>query len=216
MEIIKVYKTQLKKNPKDGAEKVPLQNVMLNRKRERKSEIDTMDLNIIKKYSMNENDTEQHRQEMYSILVKYTNKRDMKLMDDILHCDCGDLSIHTKAVLDAYIDREDFIFRNLNIIPMYFADRLVENKCVITKNDIEDIIDRAKKIQADNTLAETLLPTKENEYNEQYFHVLNGVADGLGEIISEWDEKTAAWIEIIKVEKTRPIRKLNIDKTTQE
>ena len=185
MEIIKVYNTQLKKNPKDGAEKVSLQNVMLNRKRERKSEIDTMDLNIIKKYSMNEND-------------------------------CGDLSVHTKAVLDAYIDREDFIFRNLNIIPMYFADRLVENKCVISKNDIEDIIDKAKKIQADNTLAETLLPTKENEYNEQYFQVLNGIADGLGEIISEWDEKTAAWIEIIKIERAKPIRKIRIDKTTQE
>ena len=168
MLLIKVYKTQFKKLSKNGIENEPLEKIMFVRKIERKKQIDPMDLNIIKHHSKHENDTEQNRQEMYEILLKYTNKKDMKLMDDILHCDCGDLSIHSKAVLDAYINREDFFIRHFTIIPSYFANRMVDDKCTISRKDIEDIIDRAKKIQADNTLAESLLPIKEGEYDKRY------------------------------------------------
>ena len=228
MLLIKVYKTQFKKLSKNGIENEPLEKIMLVRKIERKKQIDPMDLDIIKHHSKNENDTEQNRQEMYEILVKYTNKKDMQLMDDILHCDCGDLSIHSKAVLDAYINREDFFIRHFTIIPSYFANRMVDDKCTISRKDIEDIIDRAKKIQADNTLAESLLPIKEGEYDKRYFLQIDGIIGIFEDILNDWDEKTAGWIEIQEIEKKmrvrreRPIKEMTsteeikTEETTQE
>ena len=118
--------------------------------------------------------------------------------------------------------------RGIGVIPVYFADRLVDNKCTISRKDVEDIIDRAKKIQADNTLAESLLPIKEGEYDKKYFLQIDGIIGIFEDVLNDWDEKTAGWIEIqeierkMRVRRERPIKEtssteeIKTEETTQE
>lgn len=67
-------------------------------------------------------------------------------------------------------------FRKVNFLYHYFQPSLVDETAWITRDEIEDIIDRCQQVLADHNLAEELLPTQSGfffggtDYGKWYFY----------------------------------------------
>jgi len=76
-------------------------------------------------------------------------------------------------------------FRKANFVYNYFSNKLIDEIAWVTKEDLEDLIDKCKRVLNDHNLAEELLPTRagfffgSTDYDEWYF---NDVKDCLGQM----------------------------------
>ena len=87
-------------------------------------------------------------------------------------------------------------FRKVNSIYRYFSDRLDDELCIITKDDLEDIMIRAAKVlrARDEEVSEALLPTQEGfffggtDYDECYYYKMAQILEVFGKLLSEWTD----------------------------
>ena len=91
-------------------------------------------------------------------------------------------------------------FRKVNFLVKYFEDKgesLMDedSSCEVSREDVEDLIDRCNKVLKDHSLAEKLLPTRSGfffgstEYDDNYFRKVKDVHDFLEfELIPEMEQ----------------------------
>lgn len=98
---------------------------------------------------------------------------------------------------------ESAYFRKVNFIYRYFGEKLVDESCIVTKAEIEDIIERCKKVLADHSLAEELLPTCDGfffgctEYNDWYFKDVEDCQEQMQKLMEDYDETTdVIWVDM--------------------
>lgn len=98
---------------------------------------------------------------------------------------------------------ESAYFRKVNFIYRYFGEKLVDESCIVTKAEIEDIIERCKKVLADHSLAEELLPTcpgfffGSTEYNDWYFKDVEDCQEQMQKLLEDYDETTdVIWVDM--------------------
>ena len=97
--------------------------------------------------------------------------------------------------------KESAYFRKVNFIYGYFGEKLVDESCIVTKAEIEDIIERCKKVLADHSLAEELLPTCDGfffgctDYNDWYFKDVEDCQKQMQKLLEDYDETTdVIWV----------------------
>lgn len=90
----------------------------------------------------------------------------------------------------------DGYFRKVNCIYAYFADRLDDEKCIVTKDDLEDIMTRAIKVLKahDEEVSEQLLPTcsgfffGSTDYDEYYYEKVAYILEVFGKLLNNWTD----------------------------
>ena len=104
-----------------------------------------------------------------------------------------------KANRVTYIEEEVGYWRKANQIHSWFVDNIQNSidNCAdyhVTTRDLEKLLDICKKIDADNSLAEELLPTASGfffgptEYDEHYYHDIKETIEILEEAIKDGGE----------------------------
>lgn len=98
---------------------------------------------------------------------------------------------------------EDAYFRKVNCIYAYFSERLEDETCIVTKDDILEIIDRATRILANKgnvELAKNLLPTQSGfffgstEYDEWYYQDMVSILTEFGKLLSNWKDNDLCFV----------------------
>ena len=96
---------------------------------------------------------------------------------------------------------ESAYFRKVNFIYRYFGEKLVDESCIVTKAEIEDIIERCKKVLADHSLAKELLPTCDGfffgstDYDNWYFKDVEDCQKQMEKLLEDYDETTdVIWV----------------------
>ena len=93
-------------------------------------------------------------------------------------------------------------FRKVNCIYRYFEDRLEDECCIVEKEDVIDIMEKAIKILTtkDTELAEELLPTRSGfffgstEYDEWYFEDMVEILKEFGKLLKKWEDDDICYI----------------------
>ena len=98
---------------------------------------------------------------------------------------------------------ESAYFRKVNFIYRYFSEKLVDESCIVTKAEIEDIIERCKKVLADHSLAKELLPTCDGfffgstDYDDWYFKDVEDCQKQMEKLLEDYDETTdVIWVDM--------------------
>ena len=98
---------------------------------------------------------------------------------------------------------ESAYFRKVNFIYRYFGEKLVDESCIVTKAEIEDIIERCKKVLADHSLAKELLPTCDGfffgstDYDDWYFKDVEDCQKQMEKLLEDYDETTdVIWVDM--------------------
>lgn len=99
--------------------------------------------------------------------------------------------------------KESAYFRKVNFIYGYFGEKLVDESCIVTKAEIEDIIERCKKVLADHSLAQELLPTCDGfffgstDYDDWYFKDVEDCQEQMQKLLEDYDETTdVIWVDM--------------------
>jgi hypothetical protein len=93
-------------------------------------------------------------------------------------------------------------FRKVNCIYRYFSDRLENEHCIVEKEDVIDIMNRAIRILStkDMELAEELLPTQSGfffgstEYDEWYFCDMVEILKEFSKLLKEWEDDDICYV----------------------
>ena len=98
----------------------------------------------------------------------------------------------------------DFYFRKVNCIYAYFQDRLEEEACEVTKEDVIDIMERATKVLAahNQETAKELLPTQagfffgSTDYDDWYYYDMKEILKEFGELLMRWKEDDICFVDM--------------------
>jgi hypothetical protein len=111
-----------------------------------------------------------------------------------------ELCHHIDDVFESSVSWNDMYYRKVNFLYGYFSERLTDEQCLVTKEDIEDIISRCENVLDDHSKAEELLPTcsgfffGSTEYDEYYFSDVAQCLAACQDFLSDWTDDTAAWV----------------------
>ena len=95
-------------------------------------------------------------------------------------------------------DMAEVSFSKVKFIYRYFSNRLEDDSCIVTEEDVMDIIERCKKVLADNSLAKELLPTiGKPDYDEYYFYDVEDCQREMETLLEDYDETTdVMWVDM--------------------
>lgn len=91
-------------------------------------------------------------------------------------------------------------FRKVNFIYAYFAEKLIDEIAFVTREDLEDIINRCDMVLKDHSLAEKLLPTRNGfffgstEYNDWYFYDVRDCKKQLTKILKGFKDDELMYV----------------------
>ena len=93
-------------------------------------------------------------------------------------------------------------FRKVNCIYAYFSERLEDEKCIVDKSDIVDIMQRAIRIleSKDEELAKEILPTQggfffgSTDYDEYYYEDMIEILKEFGKLLKEWKDDELCFV----------------------
>lgn len=102
-----------------------------------------------------------------------------------------------------YIAPHAAYFRKVNFLYRYFENRLLyDGTCIVTKDDIKNILKRAKNVLAkkDASTSARLLPTRSGfffggtNYDDWYYLDVDGVVRSFTKILDEWEDGDAMYV----------------------
>lgn len=103
---------------------------------------------------------------------------------------------------DSYYKPSDAYFRKVNCVYRFFQDRLEDEVCEATKEDIIEIMNCATKVLAahNQETAEELLPTQagfffgSTDYDEWYYEGMKEILTQFGELLNRWQDDDSCFI----------------------
>lgn len=115
-------------------------------------------------------------------------------LDDLKHC--------VNEIIESFTGHEDMYYRKVNSLYAYFADRLENEQCLVTRADVEDIIDRSSKVLLahDVEVSAELLPTQSGfffgstQYDEYYYDDIAEVHRKFTKYLEDWTDDTIGWV----------------------
>jgi hypothetical protein len=99
-----------------------------------------------------------------------------------------------------FYQEEDAYFRKVNFLYRYFSDRLENEECVVSKEDVEDIIWRCNEVLKNHSLAEELLPTQDGfffggiSYDDWYFDDVTLCKEKMEKLLEEYGDNDSAYV----------------------
>jgi hypothetical protein len=119
--------------------------------------------------------SEKDRARLIELLAPYTYYSFQKGMLET--CELEKVAYWADDIIESFSHRFDMYYRKVNFLYAYFADRLENEQCLVTRHDVEDIIDRANKVLLahDDSVSMELLPTQcgfffgSTDYDDWYF-----------------------------------------------
>ena len=120
----------------------------------------------------------------------------------LIECNLERVEQCVNYIVDTFINHEDMDYRKVNCLYAYFNDRLEDEQCLVTKADVEDIIDRAKNVLLahDEETSAQLLPTQSGfffgstEYDEYYYDDIADVYKQFTKYLEDWTDDTIGWV----------------------
>lgn len=188
-----------KKVKAQGAETTNIEDLELMRRDYRRTLLSNgvfAEINHILKTNLNE-ETKERVIELIEPYIYYNSER-TRLIESRLER----LEKCVNDIIESFVEHEDMYYRKVNCLYAYFADRLDHEQCLVTKADVEDIIDRASKVllaHNEETSAE-LLPTQSGfffgstEYNEWYYDDIADVHKQFTKYLEDWTDDTIGWV----------------------
>ena len=95
-----------------------------------------------------------------------------------------------------YYAESDAYFRKVNFVYHFFAPKLEDECCFVTKADLEELISRCEKVMADHSLAKELLPTQNGfffgstDYDDWYYEDVEDCKKQMTKLLDDFDEET--------------------------
>lgn len=140
--------------------------------------------------------TEFYKKEFIGKLPKYT--RYSFVYDNMANevKDVEEVRKFFKMFVDRTYAESDAYFRKVNFVYRYFAPKLEDECCFVTKSDLEDMIDRCDKVLKNHELAEELLPTVSGfffgstDYDNYYFDDVKDVRSQFKKLLKGFNEDT--------------------------
>ena len=118
--------------------------------------------------------------------------------------DCAEDEIEywVNSIIESYTNREDMYYRKVNLLYAYFADRLDNESCIVTRHDCEDIIKKCEIVleKEDESISESLLPTQggfffgSTQYDDNYYYDVRDVLNQFKEYLNNWTDETIGWV----------------------
>lgn len=188
-----------KKVKTQGAETTNIENLELMRRDYRRTLLSNgvfAEINTILKTNLNE-ETKKRVIELIEPYIYYNFER-TRLIESRLER----LEECVNDILESFVSREDMYYRKVNCLYAYFNDRLEDEQCLVTKADVEDIIDRAKNVLLahDEETSAQLLPTQSGfffgstEYDEYYYDDIADVYKLFTKYLEDWTDDTIGWV----------------------
>lgn len=188
-----------KKVKTQGVETTDIEDLELMRRDYRRTLLSNsvfVEINIILKTNLNE-ETKERVIELIEPYIIY----DFELTR-LIECNLERVEQCVNYIVDTFINHEDMYYRKVNCLYAYFADRLDHEQCLVTKADVEDIIDRASKVLLahDEETSAELLPTQggfffgSTEYNEWYYDDIADVYKQFTKYLEDWTDDTIGWV----------------------
>jgi hypothetical protein len=117
-------------------------------------------------------------------------------------CEVGDVPYWVNEIIDTHASTEDMYYRKVNFLYAFFADKLDNEECLVTRHDCELIIKYGEVIleNKDVDLAKKLLPTQSGfffgstDYNDYYFMDVKDVVEQFKEYLENWTDDTMGWV----------------------
>jgi hypothetical protein len=140
------------------------------------------------------------REEIFLLLkpfIKYTFDENA-----IRKCDANKLADSVASIYETYATFEDMYYRKVNSLYAYFANRLDCEQSIVTKADVEDILDRANKVilAHDDSVSAELLPTQSGfffgstSYDEWYYSDVEDIHREFTKYLEDWTDDTIGWV----------------------
>ena len=142
---------------------------------------------------------EETRQKIYNILKPYIIwEFEGK---GLLECDDSKLAYCVNEIIDSYARHSDMYYHKVNFLYAYFGEKLEDEMCLVTREEVEDIIDRANKVLLahDEELSAELLPTQggfffgSTDYGEWYYKDVEDVLTQFTKFLEDWTDDTIAY-----------------------
>ena len=98
--------------------------------------------------------------------------------------------------LKRYYAEDDAYFRKANFVYHYFSPKLEDEACFVTREDLEDLIDRCDRVLENHSLAEDLLPTQDGfffgstDYDKWYFEDVKDCRRQMKKLLRGFNEET--------------------------
>lgn len=103
-------------------------------------------------------------------------------------------------IIGSKISHSDMYYRKVNFLYAYFADKLTDEQCIVTRSDVVDIIDKCKYVLENKDKAEETLPTQagfffgSTDYDEWYFKDVEDCLNQFEKFFEDWTDDTVAWV----------------------
>lgn len=188
-----------KKVKTQGVETTNIEDLELMRRDYRRTLLSNgvfVEINTILKTNLNE-ETKERVIELIEPYIYY-NFEKTRLIESRLER----LEACVNDILESFVSYEDMYYRKVNSLYAYFSDRLENEQCLVTKADVEDIIDRASKVLLahDEEVSAELLPTQSGfffgstEYDEYYYDDIADVYKQFTKYLEDWTDDTIGWV----------------------
>ena len=188
-----------KKVKTQGVETTNIEDLELMRRDYRRTLLSNsvfVEINMILKTNLNE-ETKERVIELIEPYIIY----DFELTR-LIECNLERVEQCVNYIVDTFINHEDMYYRKVNCLYAYFNDRLEDEQCLVTKADVEDIIDRAKNVLLahDEVTSAQLLPTQSGfffgstEYDEYYYDDIADVYKLFTKYLEDWTDDTIGWV----------------------
>lgn len=188
-----------KKVKTQGVETTNIEDLELMRRDYRRTLLSNgvfVEINTILKTNLNE-ETKERVIELIEPYIYY-NFEKTRLIESRLER----LEACVNDILESFVSYEDMYYRKVNSLYAYFSDRLESEQCLVTKADVEDIIDRASKVLLahDEEVSAELLPTQSGfffgstEYDEYYYDDIADVYKQFTKYLEDWTDDTIGWV----------------------
>jgi hypothetical protein len=144
--------------------------------------------------------SEKDRARLIELLAPYTYYSFQKGMLET--CELEKVAYWADDIIESFSHRFDMYYRKVNFLYAYFADRLENEQCLVTRHDVEDIIDRANKVLLahDDSVSMELLPTQcgfffgSTDYDYWYYEDVAEVIESFTTYLEGWDDDTIGWV----------------------
>lgn len=111
-------------------------------------------------------------------------------------CPLDDVKKYFFDFLKCYYAEEDAYFRKVNFVYHYFSPKLVNECCFVTREDLQDLIERCDRVLKNHSLAEELLPTQSGfffgstDYDNWYFEDVKDCRRQMKKLLRGFHEDT--------------------------
>lgn len=142
--------------------------------------------------------------EFYNNIRNFSRNTDF-LFEKLMHpLSVEEARILANEYLSYYYAPYDLFFGKMSFIYKKFENKLIDNYCFVTKNEIQNILNDCNQVLENHLLAPSLLPLSFNEffgineYSTTYFNNVEFCKNMLTTFLQNWNEFEKCYLRVSK------------------